>query len=636
MSIIEVGSGSQRAQVSALNVSSQPLAYPANVTAGDLLVCLGRCWHSTTPHTSISVTDTRGTTYSVFFVDEAGSNDSQFIAYGIAPSSGANTVTVTPNSLAETISLAIDEFSGVDTTTPLSVGGSTSTGASTTASDSLTTLTAGELVVGVMGHTGGAPTITPSNTQIGEQEDNNTQEAFAAAFRIAGATGSYSISWTIGSSVTWTATTLSFKETAGTPAPPAEYKRFQNVGGASGGLTFRGFISLLNTFGQYKRFDGSGSSVVVRAELFAVSGIQVGNGFVNQRERVFKNVGVLKSTSVNSGSVVKFSQLAQSVKLFASNTNNQAPLKSLASGSRFSSVATLSRARAVSQVSFSKTGAGQATTEINVVTQSSVLKQMTAAISQSVYPMVAAFGSKFGQTVVSSAAQRFLLRNSAVTVKLVPSATLTQNTLKNVILTLKQAIFGVGVRVAPRSADSMVKSGVAGTANRVKTRTQPASVKFALSAIQARVNARVSDTVVKGGLGSALTLIKPDVDATGSKFAIVVVSSVAQALKLRGAITSGKVGAGLVVEQLLITALQQSHKEALSGLLQNIGLFTFIDATSLSSAVVVDPCSGTYNYLDIANRLENEYPVFTLCGGEDRFAFEESVALNELKKRGLI
>lgn len=264
--ITEVGSGSQRAQTSVNGVDSTTLAYPANVTSGNLLVCLGRAFNGTAAPTAISVTDTRGTTYTVKLVAE-GANDCQWIAYGIAPSSGANTVTVNPNNASDAFGFAIDEFTGVDTTTPLSVDGGTSTGTGTAVSDSLTTLNAGELVVGIMGHFGGTPTITPSNTQIGEQENNNTQEAFSAAFQIAGAAGSYSISWALGSSETWTATTLSFKKAGASPDG--------NATGAGFGITAS---SVTATGSGSANAAGTGFGITITGANGTASGGATGTG----------------------------------------------------------------------------------------------------------------------------------------------------------------------------------------------------------------------------------------------------------------------------------------------------------------------------------------------------------------------
>jgi hypothetical protein len=205
----EVGAGSQRAATSVGTGDSAPLAFPGNVTAGNLLICAGRA-ASFTSSTSVAVTDTLGTTYTVISL-AVNANEVQWIAYGISPSSGANTVTANPSSADDQISFAIDEFTGVDTTTPLSVNGGSSTGTSTAPSDSITTLTNGELIIGVMGYAGADATITPTQTQLGENENNTTLQAYAASYQISGVAGGYSMSWTLGGSRTWDVLTASFK-----------------------------------------------------------------------------------------------------------------------------------------------------------------------------------------------------------------------------------------------------------------------------------------------------------------------------------------------------------------------------------------------------------------------------------------
>lgn len=219
MANAEVGAGSQRASTFANGVNSLDLAYPGNVASGNLLVCAGQAYNSSTGPTSVAVTDSIGTTYTVksFAPSSGAPNERIWIAYGIAPSSGANTVTVNPSNASDDLSFSIDEFSGVDTTTPLDVDGSYTQGTGTTASDSITTTVDGALIVGVMGYDGSTVTLSPGSgwTEIGEHEDNTTDEAHAAAFQIVGAAGSYTASWTLGALRVWQAMTLSFKPSAG-------------------------------------------------------------------------------------------------------------------------------------------------------------------------------------------------------------------------------------------------------------------------------------------------------------------------------------------------------------------------------------------------------------------------------------
>lgn len=93
----EVGSGSQRATQSPGSVASTTKAFPGNVTSGSLLAILGSSWRSFGGVVPMLVEDTLGTVYTVVHTGglTAFSGDQyNWIAYGIAPSSGACTVTV--------------------------------------------------------------------------------------------------------------------------------------------------------------------------------------------------------------------------------------------------------------------------------------------------------------------------------------------------------------------------------------------------------------------------------------------------------------------------------------------------------------------------------------------------------------
>jgi hypothetical protein len=215
MAITEVGSGTQRASYfSNIPSTTGVQAYPANIGNGNLLICAGRAYVAGAPPT-ISVTDTRSTSYTVI-QNAVNANSTAWIAYGVSSSSGACTVTVTSTGTAY-ISYALDEFAGQHAT-PFSVNGGTSTGTSTSASDGITTLTSGELIIGVAGHSGTTVTITPTQTQIGEAEDVNQYEPYNTSFQIAGAAGAYTQTWTLGGSVAWQVLTASFKEAGGAAA----------------------------------------------------------------------------------------------------------------------------------------------------------------------------------------------------------------------------------------------------------------------------------------------------------------------------------------------------------------------------------------------------------------------------------
>ena len=221
MAFAEVGSGSQRASVASSGVSASgniQLAFPANVLSESLIVVPGAVYANTTAPDAdgIVITDSRSTPFSI--VRYTSPDDAKlvgFIGYGIAPSGGANTVQVAfdgSGSGTHYCSFSVDEFSGADAS-PLDVDGGSSRGENTSPSDSITTGVDDALVVGVMAHLAGAVySMTPTyGTQIGEAEDNAVTQCHNAQFKIEGAAGAKSVTWTLGTSSTWHALTVSFK-----------------------------------------------------------------------------------------------------------------------------------------------------------------------------------------------------------------------------------------------------------------------------------------------------------------------------------------------------------------------------------------------------------------------------------------
>ena len=155
MAFAEVGSGSQRATArTSSTVASLNCAFPANVVSGRLLIVGGSSTGG-----NVTVTDSLGTSYTVYQGTSGGVTS--FIAFGIAPGSGANTVTVTPTS-TNLVSYSIDEFSGPDAAPYDDDSLLVATGTSTSPSDALVTTAAGGLVVGVV-YKAGTATITPGS-----------------------------------------------------------------------------------------------------------------------------------------------------------------------------------------------------------------------------------------------------------------------------------------------------------------------------------------------------------------------------------------------------------------------------------------------------------------------------------------
>jgi hypothetical protein len=210
--ILEAGSGSQRAVKTAGGVDSTTLAFPGNVNKDNLLVVLGSCWDNAGAPASIAVSDSRGTSYAVLLSADATNKFTIFIAYGIAPSSGACTVTVDPSGSASDLGFAIDEFSGVNAAA-LDVDGSFSAFSTSTPQDDITTLSANDLVLGVMSFAGATQTITKgaSYTEIGQNQLTNNAQPFGAEFAIVSPAQLYTVDWVISGTPAWRVYTAAFK-----------------------------------------------------------------------------------------------------------------------------------------------------------------------------------------------------------------------------------------------------------------------------------------------------------------------------------------------------------------------------------------------------------------------------------------
>jgi hypothetical protein len=209
--IAEVGAGSQRATAVKLNnTDSHGVAFPGNVAIGNLLVVSGAYYGNPA---SIAVTDTRSTSYTVELGGSLGGVGVAFIAYGIAPSSGACTVTVDPAGASGSYgSFCIDEFSGVHATPLDSAFVERTDPATTTALVEITTVAADALVVAVT-HVIADTSHTPTGgwTEIGELTDNAATYNFNTVFQIVTDPDEYIPTWTIGGSTTHRSAAISFK-----------------------------------------------------------------------------------------------------------------------------------------------------------------------------------------------------------------------------------------------------------------------------------------------------------------------------------------------------------------------------------------------------------------------------------------
>ena len=212
MAITEVASQRASSGTNA-GADSDALAFPNNVTSGNLLAVGGATWVSSGV-TSISVTDTRSTTYTVVLGTAFGflTGIRTFLAYGIAPSSGACTVTVNPSGSSVDFSFGIDEFTG-NADPVADVNGGDTQGSSTAPSDGITTGVDNALILGLMTFSGIVATMAPegAQTQISEEESNVNNQCHNFSFKIVGAAGAQTMSGTLSVSDDWGEQTHSFK-----------------------------------------------------------------------------------------------------------------------------------------------------------------------------------------------------------------------------------------------------------------------------------------------------------------------------------------------------------------------------------------------------------------------------------------
>jgi hypothetical protein len=196
------------------DATSASVPFPGNVTANNLLVVAGTVWRD--QGTTITISDTLGTGYStLIFVSTTDGDYRPFIAYGIAPSSGGNTVTVTAGADGSYCSFGMDEFSGADASAPLDTdGGGVSGGPDTNPTSSLTTGVANALIVGTMSVQANAVVLmTPGSgyTEIAEEEDNTNHQSFHTEFKIVATAQAYTVDWTIGTPSAWDLYRVSFR-----------------------------------------------------------------------------------------------------------------------------------------------------------------------------------------------------------------------------------------------------------------------------------------------------------------------------------------------------------------------------------------------------------------------------------------
>jgi hypothetical protein len=178
------------AAVHLYSTSSNSLSFTSAVTAGNLLVVAFARLNSVTVS---SVTDTLGTTYSLVGTIN-GQPNSLAVYAGIAPSSGANTVSVTFAASEDYNTMAVSEFSGAQAV--LDGSASTIYGSSSPVTQSVVTTLPGDLIYVAQAGYHSADTFSAGGGfTIGAQA--NSYDAICAAYRVCATATTYNPSITI-------------------------------------------------------------------------------------------------------------------------------------------------------------------------------------------------------------------------------------------------------------------------------------------------------------------------------------------------------------------------------------------------------------------------------------------------------
>jgi hypothetical protein len=200
-------------------VNNTTLAFPSNVTAGNL-ICVSHA-HFTSPARTITTpVDTLTHTYVPMTAEQTKDGEGKLRSYYVENcSGGANTVTFDIE-LATTgdITVVIAEFSGIVTSGALDKT-QVDTGDLTTDATSeftLETAQADELLWGAVIHTGADTTIaeTGDASLVQENEGGSSNMPLAVSYEIVAAISTYAATWTFGANRDYAAHIATFKAAA--------------------------------------------------------------------------------------------------------------------------------------------------------------------------------------------------------------------------------------------------------------------------------------------------------------------------------------------------------------------------------------------------------------------------------------
>jgi hypothetical protein len=207
------------------NVTSATCSLSANASSGNFVVVMGGVWNSGSGVTSVSVSSSGGGSTGAFStilgatgVSYAGGVGKAFISYASVTGSGSLTFTVSTDvGSGNYLNLACDEFSG--TAIALDVNGGEALASADNIVDTITTLTANDLIIGVAVIANGGATKTfvdgAGYTNIATDGSSTTQ-AYDAMFQVVTTATTYNVDWSIpGFAFDWSAVNAAFKEVTG-------------------------------------------------------------------------------------------------------------------------------------------------------------------------------------------------------------------------------------------------------------------------------------------------------------------------------------------------------------------------------------------------------------------------------------
>jgi len=197
------------------NVSSQTITLSSNTTKGDTVVEI------VSAAANVAVSSVSGGGVSTWHLGKAvssGSVGNEEIWYGYANTGGSSSITATMSAGTTKIGTEAIEFTGVASSSPLDVSGSTSGSTTTVSTPSITTTIAGDVVIAdadvdsTISTSPGSPWVDSTGPLFSGSEANPVAE------RVAASAGAVSTSWTQSSATAWLSASVALKPATQTTA----------------------------------------------------------------------------------------------------------------------------------------------------------------------------------------------------------------------------------------------------------------------------------------------------------------------------------------------------------------------------------------------------------------------------------